>query len=438
MDQAVKLNELVILFDVLTTQADKVSLDTTEDISNITNSFKQNNYKKYNIIDTCFTCGSTNLSTDRTQGCIACIDCGQVLGTTYDTSVSWNQDDNGNSTICGIPINPLLPQSSLGTRVPSKCSARLKVLHCWNQMPYKERSQNKEFKRIADACRRGNLLKCIEDDAKILYKISSECRYSDGANKGKYKITRGINRLSIIAACIFFACVRKGIVRTTKEIASLYDISVLDLNRGCKHLNKLLLEAGVKLNMSYVKPEHFIVEHCNNLNMRKEYQDTAYKIAANIDKLNMLYNHTAYSMAAVSILLAVELHKLNITRTMIAQEFRISETTMVKVYTKIRPYMNILLDDVLVAKIENIYNNMVSELSDEILERMRMFGVTKEDIGRPYSQFKAKKEKSIISKTQKHESMTIENYNPEITMGIINDIGNGNQNYNSLVVYNST
>src|SRR5579872_3403757 len=99
----------------------------------------------------CPECGSTDFIEDYAKGMILC-KCGQVMDSVFDNGIEKrNYDDNdGETARCGIVHNRLLPQSSLGTIVNAK--GKLKKLHIWNSMPYKERSDNIMFKRIHAVC----------------------------------------------------------------------------------------------------------------------------------------------------------------------------------------------------------------------------------------------------------------------------------------------
>ena len=66
-----------------------------------------------------------------------------------------------------MPINPMLPQSSLGTTITRRC--KIQTLHRWSAMPYKERSKYIVLKEIENKCKQANIIKCIEDDAKIIF-----------------------------------------------------------------------------------------------------------------------------------------------------------------------------------------------------------------------------------------------------------------------------
>ena len=54
-----------------------------------------------------------------------------------------------------------------------------------------------------------------------MYKNISDCKHAIGKNKDKAIIIRGKNRISVIAACIIFACRKKDKTRSPKEIAEI-------------------------------------------------------------------------------------------------------------------------------------------------------------------------------------------------------------------------
>ena len=329
----------------------------------------------------CSSCGSANILEDHSDGNIVCTDCGQVLeNILLDNKPEWkNYDDNDkNNGRCGMPINSLLPQSSLGQNTVSYGNSRLKVLQHWNSMPYKERSLSYVFKIIQDKCSKHNILKCIEDDAKIMYKMVSECKHNTGKNKDKFVITRGVNRVSIIAACVFYACRRKNMSRTPKEIALIFGLTYMEINKGCKNFIKLIKLKTFDMTMNICTAEQFVLRHCNNLNIKNNYIIIATQIAINIEKLKIASVHTPHSIAAASILLMGELHNLtSITKKKLASSFNISEVTIVKTYKKIEKDKNILCDNDKIHEIETSTNKTNSDfqIPSDILEKMKLFGI---------------------------------------------------------------
>lgn len=331
----------------------------------------------------CQSCGGTEFSNDYSLGIVICTnpECGQVNDNIMDCNPEWKQfdDDDKKGGRCGAPINKLLPLSSIGTNIVGFGKSRLETLHRWNSMPYKERSLNNVFKIISNACQKNGILKCIEDDAKIMYKSLSESKHIDGKNGGKFIITRGRNRLSIIAACLFFACRRKGMTRTPKEIAKFFDINYLEMNRGCKNFIKLIKTK--QFNIGTSKAEHFIKRHCNKLGICTELTNQAVQISKNLDRLNLASQHTPNSVAAASILLMAELNGLkSITKKKLKDKFSLSDITIAKTYKKIAPYKDILSDDSAVTEILEKINadSQKEKIPIEVLERMKKFGIIPE------------------------------------------------------------
>lgn len=328
----------------------------------------------------CESCGSDEIVEDYSQGIMVCKNCGQVLENILDSFPEWKQfeDDDKAGGRCCAAVNPLLPNSSLGTTISGMGKTRIKTLHSWNAMPYKERSLNNEFKKIHKICETLNIFKCVEDDAKIMYKIGSECKHSNGKNEGKFIITRGINRVSISAACLFFACIKNNVTRTSKEIASAYDIKDMEMNRGCKNLLKLLKARKMNIKMGTTKPEHFVKRYCDELKIKNIFADEAVKISKNIEKLNIASDHTPYSLAAASILLMADINCIrSITKKRLANEFEISEVTILKTFKEIEQYKCVLInDDITTNIVEKINKDLNEETTPpEVIERMKKFGI---------------------------------------------------------------
>ena len=302
-------------------------------------------YKSY-----CKTCKSPDkIAEDTTQGILVCIGCGNIVSNIFDNSPEWKQyaSEDSKETVgrCSNPTNFFLPQSSLGTSISGSNKSKIKILHSWSAMPYKERSLHIVLKEIQNRCRITGILKCIEDDAKIFYKNISESKHAIGKNKGKNIIIRGSNRKSLIAACVFFACKKNGKTRSPKEIAKIFDLKYKEITKGCKTFLKLIKLRQISYDIPTSNPAHFIPRYCKKLHIPNQYINQIIKIATNIQKLNIASMHTPFSVATGSILLIVDLNKLEIGRKFIADEFKVSEVTVIKTYKKIEQYKKILMND---------------------------------------------------------------------------------------------
>lgn len=357
-------------------------LNVSSEVNNSVNNFKLN---KKNI-GFCQDCNnSDSIEEDNIHGFLICKLCGQVLEQLLDYNPEWKNYDEGdnNNARCGGSINPLLPSSSVGTAISTGFNHRMKMIQCWNSMQYRERSLNKEFKKIAEVCQKFNILKCVEDDAKIMYKMVNDSKHEDGKNKGKFIITRGKNRIGISAGCLYIACVKKGITHTPKEISDMYDIDYSEVNKGIKNVRKLINNTmQIKNNISH--PSQFIKRYCNNLKILSCFTDEAIKVALNVEKLNIGTEHNPYSIAAACILMIAEKNKLKqITKKKLAAEFEISDVTINKTFKKIEVYKNIIFDK---QKTELYSKNNIQEIDDDneipeiIIQKMIKFGIDPEFI----------------------------------------------------------
>ena len=356
-----------------------------DDIYNLNNNYNQpikgnkniNINKNPNFITTtakkkicCEDCGGEDIIEDTSLGILVCKSCGQVIANLMDCGAEWtqyNDDNKKDMNRCSHPISQLLPQSSTATTIAGSCSSRIKTLHGWSAMPYKERSLNEVFKIIQKKCFQGKIMKCIEDDAKIMYKNISDCKHADGKNIGKSIIIRGKNRMSVIAACVLFACRKKDKTRSPKEIAELFELKYTEITKGCKIFQKLAKFKNIELKVSSTKPEQFIIRFCEELKIKKEYTDQAIQISNNAQKLQIASVHTPISLATGSIYLMIYLNSLDIQKKIIADKFNVSQVTIAKAFKKLEPFMDLLTN-----------NNMCDKLSIEIKKYQDSIDLTPE------------------------------------------------------------
>ena len=292
-----------------------------------------------NIIDSGIKCCENECNFTQKNSIIICKKCGEIISNILEEP-EWRYygtDDTKSSdpTRCGMPINVLLPKSSVGTVISNQYSKDLNMFQVkkyqeWTSMTYKERSIYKVFNTISDVCKKSNIPKVIETEAKSLYKIISET-----------KITRGNNRKGVIASCIYFACKNCKVARSQKEIAILFDITIPVMTKGCKIFQEIIHMSNDKsriIKADSITPEDFIDRFCNRLNI-----DT--KDIINIKKLSVLAQKYDISdvrpdsFAAGIILLYSKTNKKLINKKDISIISNISEVTINKCYKKIEEFM---------------------------------------------------------------------------------------------------
>jgi transcription initiation factor TFIIB len=284
--------------------------------------------------------------------------CGIIYKDNLDQSPEWRfygADDNQSSdpTRCGMPINPLLRESSYSCKVlcPSKSSYemhKIKRYTDWQSMPYKEKSQYDEFQLITIISQNAGIPKMIIDDAMKFHKQISEA-----------KTFRGLNRDGIIAASIYVSCRVNNFPRTAKEIADIFNLDNTSATKGCKNAISIINEIEHNnvndniLELNKTTPLTFIERYCSKLNINAELTKLCKFIANKIEKNNLIPENTPHSIAGGIIYFVSQICNLNIPKSSINNISKISEVTINKCYKKLEQHKDELIPKVLLQKYGN-------------------------------------------------------------------------------------
>jgi transcription initiation factor TFIIB len=290
------------------------------------------------------------------EGFLVCTNktCG-VIYKTIDQSAEWRfygADDNSSDdpTRCGMPINPLLEQSSYGCKVicPSKSSYEMRKIRRyteWQSMPYNEKMRYDEGQRITALANEGGIPKIIIDDAMRLHKRLSEA-----------KSFRGLNRDGIIAATIYVAARINNYPRTAKEIATIFHLDTTSATRGCRNavsiLNELEHEMEFKDKISLCKttPLSFIDRFCSQLNINAELTKLCKFISQKIQNNNLIPENTPNSIASGILYFVAQKCNLNITKKSVHKISDVSEVTINKCFKKLEEMQDQLIPKKLLDK----------------------------------------------------------------------------------------
>jgi transcription initiation factor TFIIIB Brf1 subunit/transcription initiation factor TFIIB len=332
----------------------------------------------------CSRCDSSEFIEDHTNGIIIC-SCGEVINNLYDSSPdvrSYDDDNKQDNKRFNKVTNELLPQSSLGAKLPNNIKGNLKKLQNWGAMPYRERSLYNDFKIINEKCENLGLSKNIQQSSNIFYAAAKSCKHPDGENIGKHIITRGKNNKGIQGGSIWISCKKNNTPICTKDIADQFNLTIKELNKGIKSLKKLLKIKNMSVQLNVIGSEQYVKKYCTEMNIKEYYMEQAIKIAKNIDRLNIITEHTQFSIAATSVLIMAELNSItNMTKKSLRSMFGVSNVTISKTYKKLEKIKHILIDDLKVDKLIKKINklNDEQELSEDIKKRMKLFGIKCEE-----------------------------------------------------------
>ena len=301
--------------------------------------FDKMNEKKQiekNKIDCCEN--SNNYSTY--NGIIICKQCKSMI-TNITDSPEWryygSDDSKSNDpSRCGMALNPLLPDSSVGTSIKYGSNKsgmyQVKQYQKWTSMTYKERSLFKVFMNITNVCNKNNLSQKIINESKSLYKLISDT-----------KISRGNNRIGIIAACVYFACKNCNVGRSSKEISEIFTIRINILTKGCKNFQNILQLSKDKNRIDIsnsILYMNFIDRFCNKLNISSKDTKNIKILSKEIEEKNIINDIRPDSFASGCILYYCIKNNINCNKTNISNFSKISEVTINKCYNKIKLVYN--------------------------------------------------------------------------------------------------
>ena len=281
--------------------------------------------------------------------------CAVVYKDVLDETAEWRYygaDDNSMSdpTRCGMPINPLLKESSYGCKVicGGRSSYEMRKIRRyteWQSMPYKEKSQYDEFETIKLMSKNAGIPKIIVDEALRQHKKLSE-----------EKTFRGDNRDGIIAASIYIAARIHKYPRTAKEIASIFHLDNTSATKGCKNavnlLNKMEKDdvSSDKTHFYKTTPTAFIERYCSKLGLNKELTKVCLFVAHKISQKNLIPENTPHSVAAGIVYFVAQSCNLNVSKKNVNKCSEISEVTINKCYKKLDKIKRELIPQIILKK----------------------------------------------------------------------------------------
>jgi transcription initiation factor TFIIIB Brf1 subunit/transcription initiation factor TFIIB len=335
----------------------------------------------------CKSCKSDKLVVDNIKGYLVCQECAVINQEFLDENPEFTNDEENNGSGAsryGCPSNFFFPKSALGTKIATKGYNKVSALQRQGQMPYREKSLLEVLERIQSKCKKYSVSQTIIDSAKILYKKVSDSKHVRGKRKGKNMIMRCINRRSMIAACVFYACKMQKEPRSPKEIADIYDLEIKHVHRGCRKILDYIDMNSTFFQIKNSQAADFIERLSKKLDFDKKFIEISKDVCNNIHKLDIASTHEPPSVAAGCILLVANTYNLSISKKQISEIFDISDVTISKTYRKIYPFYKIILSNkvtelILQKKLVNpekntniTDNNLVirEQLKKELLEEL--------------------------------------------------------------------
>jgi len=289
--------------------------------------------------DICFNCLEDNtLISDNEM--IVCCNCGYENNSIIDHNAEWRyygSDDNKRSSDpnrCGMPGNPILPDSSLSTVILGKGFQIYRKLNSWNGLSYKQRSLIGILNKIGLKANIDNVPQSIIDATMNMYRLISQ----------DY-IKRGASRESLIAACFFNAMRDQGLIRSTDEVAKLFDIKSKKLSKGCNEFTELMFNKNrdyIK-NMKPIETKDLVDKFLKQLEVDEPYIKVAISTAVLVDKLGICQENNPKSIA-VGVMYLISCHyNLGFCKKDISDLCKTSEVTVTNTYNQMVKFKKYIL-----------------------------------------------------------------------------------------------
>lgn len=338
----------------------------------------------------CPTCDDASSLTDNGGAEVVCTRCGTIVDIPLDWTAEyrWFSNDNGGSSTgggsdpsrCGFPVNPLLPESSLGTVIlkqrQSSMMRRIKRYHMWNLMPYRERTLWGVFDTLTVRASNAGISTAVLEEAKELYAQLA----ASGPARGQAQ------RDAMLAACLWEALKRHDSPRMPRDVAEMFQLPLAAVTKGIKqfqhvlttrtvdqktdtyatataaaatapqtegaaaaatraHMRRTLCQARPVKTTSY---EDFIIPFLTNLSVPRTAQgtleDMVRRVCARTEDLNIVPENTPPSLTASVIAFCLAELRIQIDHAEIARVCGISAVTIQKCLKRMTPHRVALLE----------------------------------------------------------------------------------------------
>ena len=344
----------------------EVFSDDDDDANNNTHKQKIQEMEDETNVEFLKDCTHSEVVYDYHNGYEICGQCGRILQERLiDRTPEWrclkgNQQFSNDPVRCSV-INPLLPKSSLSTKIvtngrPSPKSYLLAKMNKWQSMPYMERSMYDVFTELDEKCRPFGINKAILQAAKIFYSNVYRKNTELLKHGGKREGLRGRKRKGLISACVFFACKQNNEPQSQTQISKILGIQKSYVTKGCKIFLDLMKndrDCGQVLDVTDGK--HFVKQFGKNLDL--DYFSICYALDMykEVKDYGLFAGNQPPSIAAGVLFIILNCSNPCITESYVAKKCGISKVTIANVCRQLESYKAELLFNVYV---KNYYKKM--------------------------------------------------------------------------------
>jgi transcription initiation factor TFIIIB Brf1 subunit/transcription initiation factor TFIIB len=274
-----------------------------------------------------------------------CINCGSEFRENVDFTQEWRgyngEDSKDESSFRCSMVNNMYFQNSNTIVLAGSFNNRMKRIHLWESSNYKDRSLSKIYDYMTEICVKNKISESTIEIAKTMYHHIKQ--YDDKENESTK--VRGIKGL--ISACVYYASIDNKRPIDPLLIIKMFDITKEKFKKGKSDFKTITSNSDISFGENqFETPYFYIDDFCRKYDtITKEFKQLAIDIARNSIDLCLVTNHTPISIAAGAIMLMADIKNIVITPSIIKKKINISETTINKVYNKLKANRDCVSDN---------------------------------------------------------------------------------------------
>jgi len=272
--------------------------------------------KSYNL------CPKCNINTQVSEGVICCSKCGytKIVMNHISTHYSASLDKDHNTA-----KNSFMSFKVVGKNCYGYQRSLLKT--CSNYKAFSKNTNKKDLHNFVFQYEGKKIPKNVIDLAIELFSKIKDAGY----------VFRGNGKRGVMGACLFYACVMKGITKTPREIAAIMKIEERFLSSGDRVLQELNELKVIEIPTNFDPLLHYIHQYFPALNIPDKYEQFIMDIIQRAERKNIhIRNDSRMTTKCVGAiyLLTTRVKELNhITKEDIVRECsKISKSTFLRYF----------------------------------------------------------------------------------------------------------
>jgi transcription initiation factor TFIIIB Brf1 subunit/transcription initiation factor TFIIB len=278
--------------------------------------------QNYNI------CPKCKINTCEADGVICCSNCGytKIVVNYVSQHYSTSLDKDHNTAKNSFMSFKVVGKNSYGLQ-------RSLLKTCSNYKAFSKNTNKKDLHNFVFQYEGKKIPKSVIDLAIELFSTIKDAGY----------VFRGNGKRGVMGACLFYACVIKGITKTPREIAAIMKIEERFLSSGDRVIQELNELGVIEIPTNFDPLRHYVHQYFPALNIPAEYEEFIVDIIQRAERKNIhIRNDSRMTTKCVGAiyLLTTRVKSLNhITKEDIVRECsKISKSTFIR-------YFNLLCDN---------------------------------------------------------------------------------------------